>query len=69
MKLIRIPRSKVKLGEARAVAHQDKLAEKERLSLSTLQRAENLLSLWDHSAAAMEQRVAPTSQATPAQAA
>ncbi|MBX9871799.1 MAG: phosphohydrolase [Burkholderiaceae bacterium] len=99
MKLLRLPRSKVRLGEplpwnirdegarlllsrghiveseeqleallsrgafvdieeARAVAHQEELAEKERLSLSALQRPENLFSLWDHSAAEMEKLMA-----------
>jgi HD-GYP domain-containing protein (c-di-GMP phosphodiesterase class II) len=106
MKLIRIPRSKVKLGEplpwnvrdeggrlllsrghtvddeeqldalltrgafvdleeARAVAHQEELAQKERLSLSALQRPENLFSLWDHSAAEMEKLMAKLPELPP----
>lgn len=106
MKLLRLPRSKVRLGEplpwnvrdegarlllsrghiveseeqleallsrgafvdieeARAVAHQEEQAEKERLSLSALQRPENLFSLWDHSAAEMEKLMAKLPEAPP----
>lgn len=106
MKLLRLPRSKVRLGEplpwnvrdeagrlllsrghiveseeqldallnrgafvdieeARAVAHQEELAEKERLSLSALQRPENLFSLWDHSAAEMEKLMAKLPELPP----
>lgn len=94
MKLIRLPRSKIRLGEplpwnvrdettrlllsrghivedehlldallargvfvdieeARAVAHQEKMAEQERASLSALKRPQNLFSLWDQSAEEM----------------
>jgi len=99
MKLLRLPRSKVRLGEplpwnvrdeegrlllsrghvveteeqldallnrgafvdieeARAVAHQEEQADRERLSLSALQRPENLFSLWDQSAGQMEKLMA-----------
>lgn len=95
MKLLRLPRSKVRLGEplpwnvrdegtrlllsrghiveseaqldallsrgafvdfeeARAVAHLEELADKERLSVSALQRPENLFSQWGQSAGEME---------------
>lgn len=94
MKLLRLPRSKVRLGEplpwnvrdestrlllsrghiveseeqldallargvfvdieeARAVAHLEEMAAKERATLSTLNRPQNLFSLWDHSAEEM----------------
>lgn len=106
MKLLRLPRSKVRLGEplpwnvrdegarlllsrghiveseeqldallsrgafvdveeARAIAHLEELAEKERLSLSALQRPENLFSLWDHSAAEMEKLMARLPESPP----
>ena len=48
----------VDIDEARSVAHQAELAEKERLSLSALQRPENLFSLWDQSAGQMEKLMA-----------
>lgn len=55
----------VDIDEARAVAHQEELAEKERLSLSALQRPENLFSLWDHSAGEMEKLMAKLPELPP----
>lgn len=43
----------VDLEEARAVAHQEKLAEQERASLSALKRPQNMFSLWDQTADAL----------------
>ncbi len=106
MKLLRLPRSKVRLGEplpwnirdestrlllsrghiveseelldallargafvdieeARAVAHLEDLAEKERANLSALKRPENLFSLWDQSAKEMHQLMGRLPEAPP----
>jgi HD-GYP domain-containing protein (c-di-GMP phosphodiesterase class II) len=106
MKLLRLPRSKVRLGEplpwnirdestrlllsrghiveseelldallsrgafvdveeARAVAHLEDLAEKERTTLSALKRPANLFSLWDQSAEEMHQLMAKLPEAPP----
>ncbi len=106
MKLLRLPRSKIRLGEplpwnvrdegtrlllsrghiieseeqldalltrgafvdveeARAVAHQEDLADRERVHLSALKRPQNLFSLWDQSAGEMQQLMARLPEAPP----
>lgn len=55
----------VDIEEARAVAHLEEMAEKERANLSSLKRPENLFSLWDQSAEEMHQLMGKLPEAPP----